>query len=450
MPLKDGRIYVEVPCSCGSTVGVTSGTFGSYCPTCGRSVFTSNYKDQLNEEIRYVVHTEKLKIRKERGEKGKKEDFSVGSSVFLSSCASCGGTLSADNVFIVDGETVCKNCYENEIPKCKGCGQRHFKQNLKKGLCQGCAESYMTCPTCGEVYDKRKKKCFEVEGKTLCDNCCPTYLNQKGIHFDGYSRKPTPTYYGEKEVGYYFGVELEMDNSQRRNEFMARSFTDEVYYKSDGSLGPGGCELVTYPATLAYHMNELPWKKILSEAKKCGYKSHMGSSGSSGSPTCGLHIHVSKSAFGRNSDDIDKREAKLLLLFDKFWDQLVIFSRRDRASLERWAKRYASFDITKDQLNDIVHKAKSANSGDRRHAVNFTGNGGATIEFRLFRGTLNYNTLIASIQLIDMFIEASKLTTKKVQSLTWTEFAEEGMAKYVEFNEYITRLRSAEKNQGKI
>ena len=449
MPLKDGRICVVARCVCGQEVKVCSGTYGTYCPACGKTIFTAAHNSELNEEIRKMVKSEKLKIRISKKNKSFLEnDFSVGSSVFLSNCKECGSALNADSVFIVDGETVCRNCYENKVSRCKGCGERHFKQNMKNNLCEGCIVSFASCPNCGETYDRRRVRTFEVEGKTYCDGCVPTYLHQKGIIFDGYSRKPRPVFFGDKEVGIFFGVELEMDNSERRNEFMARSHTEEVYYKSDGSLGHGGCEMVTHPCTLDYHTTELPWQTILSAAKSCGYKSHMGTSGdrSSNSPTCGLHIHVNRHAFGKSPESRDKREAKLLLLFDKFWPQLSLFSRRDKTSLQRWAKRYADFDVPSEQLDAIIKKAKGENSGDRRYAVNFTANDGATVEFRLFRGTLQRETILASIQLINLFIEASKLTTERVQSLAWVEFCNDGCERYPEFAGYIARLRKSKKN----
>jgi hypothetical protein len=448
MPIKDGRVYVSVKCVCGTENGISSGNYGTYCSGCGKAVLASAYTDDINAEIRKVVKEEKLKLRRS----GKSSDFSVGGSSLLSICKHCGAPLNAGSIYVVDGETVCRKCYENDIPKCKGCGERHFSKLLKNMLCEGCAISFIVCDNCQATYDKRRHKPIVVEGKTYCNSCVKKYLSSHNIIFHDHSHKPRACFFGDKEDGYFFGAEVEMDNSDRRNEFMATANCEEIYFKSDGSLGNDGVEVVTHPATLKYHMEELPWENIFTAAKKCGFRSHTGCSGGSGSacPTCGLHIHVSKTAFGRSGDERDKREAKMLVLFDKFWPQLVIFSRRDKKALETWARRYASFDVTKDELTSIITKAKGENGHGKHLAVNFNGNGGDTIEFRLFRGTTNRETLMASMQLLEMLIDFTKKPTAKVQAVTWEDFCEEASGKYYEFRGYISRLRSMPRYEGKI
>jgi hypothetical protein len=446
MPLKNGRISIEVSCSCGCKTSVQSGTYGSYCLSCGRPIFSSEFRDDFNEEIRAVVKAEKLKIRHSTKTL---PDLSVGSSLILSNCEICGGPLDPSQLFIVDGAVACKKCFEH-LPTCKNCGETHLKTNLKNGLCEGCAISFKKCPTCGNVYDIRKYKTVILDEKEYCDSCLGTYLGAHNIHFQQYSYKPTPCFFGDKETanGRFFGVELEMDNSPRRKEFMALSYCEEIYYKPDGSLSCG-VEVVTHPATLEYHMRELPWDRILSAAKRCGFKSHTGTSGdgSGASPTCGLHIHVSKEAFGQTTAKRDSNEAKILVLFDKFWPQLAVFSRRDPRSLERWAKHYANFDVSNDQMTDIIKRAKG--ECGKYSAVNLGANSGATVEFRLFRGTTNKETILASIQLLDLMFDAMALPTKRVHTMTWDEFILSG-EKYAEFTNYIARLRGMSRNKGKI
>ena len=47
----------------------------------------------------------------------------------------------------------------------------------------------------------------------------------------------------------------------------------------------------------------------------------------------------------------------------------------------------------------------------------------ATIEFRLFRGTLKYNTFIATLELVNLIVEtAIYYTEDELQKLSWSEF----------------------------
>ena len=48
-----------------------------------------------------------------------------------------------------------------------------------------------------------------------------------------------------------------------------------------------------------------------------------------------------------------------------------------------------------------------------------------TIEFRLFRGTLKYNTFIAALELVDAICDtAISLTDEGIASMSWSEFVD--------------------------
>ena len=454
MPIVDGRVVLEVQCKCGTKTNITSGSLGGYCSNCALPIKTSDYRDQINHEIQKVILDERKRIRKDKKENGEAyhEDYSVGSSVLISACGLCGGSLGG-TIYVIDGEPLCQTCYKDKTKKCSGCGTIHLSKHLKNGVCSLCKVSFKDCPSCGHTYDKRLYRTFEIRGKTYCNQCCVTYITKHNLGIQSFSYKPYPVFFGSTgEAGeYHLGAEIEMDNSKRLNEFLCKSHCKEIYYKTDGSLTSGeSVETVSHPCTLKYHMEEPMWKRVLDAAHSSGLRSHSGSSRdpTSRSPTCGLHIHVGREAFGATAEERDAREAKLLILFDKFWDQVVIFSRRDKHSLERWAKRYADFDVSKEQLSDIIKKAKGTNGSDRRFAVNIcNGTRGAgigeqnTIEFRVFRGTLNLETLIASFQLIALLVEATNKSTSEVQQLTWEEFRDNGIEKYSEFAGYIKRLQ---------
>jgi len=68
---------------------------------------------------------------------------------------------------------------------------------------------------------------------------------------------------------------------------------------------------------------------------------------------------------------------------------------------------------------DVLYTAK--HKGDRYTCVNLTPS--QAIEFRMFRGTLKYNTLIATLQMVEIICDvASALSDNEIKKLTWTEF----------------------------
>ena len=84
--------------------------------------------------------------------------------------------------------------------------------------------------------------------------------------------------------------------------------------------------------------------------------------------------------------------------------------------MNRWASRYGISNTAKDTYKN----AKDKHCG-RYVAVNLENY--ATIEFRLFRGTLKYKTFIATLQLVDEICSlALKLSDKELESMSWSDF----------------------------
>ena len=92
------------------------------------------------------------------------------------------------------------------------------------------------------------------------------------------------------------------------------------------------------------------------------------------------------------------------------------FSRRTESQMSRWAARYGY----KNKPKEILDHAKS--SGDNRYTcVNITN--WNTIEFRMFRGTLKYNTLIATLELVNQICEyAIRHSDDDLAKISWSEF----------------------------
>lgn len=210
-------------------------------------------------------------------------------------------------------------------------------------------------------------------------------------------------------------MELEIDgagedNSSAREvmEIANSNGLENLYCKHDGSLDDG-FEMVTHPMTLDYHRKEMPWKKILHCAVDMGYTSHQAG-------TCGLHVHVNRDAFGDTERAQDAVIARILFFFEKNWEELLKFSRRTQHQLDHWAARYGY----KDHPKELLDHAKKGHAG-RYTSVNLTN--ADTIEFRIFRGTLKYNTLIVTLQLLDRICDVALfLSDDEIKAMSWTTF----------------------------
>jgi hypothetical protein len=152
----------------------------------------------------------------------------------------------------------------------------------------------------------------------------------------------------------------------------------------------------------------MPWAEVLTALKEMGYVSH-------NAGTCGLHCHISRDALGDTQEEQEDTIARILYFIEKHWEELVKFSRRTQNQLERWAARYGYKDSPKELL-------KHAKGGYGRYTcLNLSPD--ETIEFRMFRGTLKKNTIIATLQLIDRIIDlALDLSDWELKSMSWTTF----------------------------
>ena len=84
--------------------------------------------------------------------------------------------------------------------------------------------------------------------------------------------------------------------------------------------------------------------------------------------------------------------------------------------MNRWSARYG-YEKTGKQILD---KAKKGNTG-RYAAVNLCPY--QTIEFRLFRGTLKCNTLLAALELVNAICDiAMTMTEDEIANQSWSEF----------------------------
>lgn len=335
-------------------------------------------------------------------------------------CSICGEVHERTDLTNFDNQLLCADCLNELTSVCSRCGARVWNSNCCEGddliLCESCYDHYYTtCDDCGRIIPNEDVYYTDEddEERSLCWNCYERAQREdREIH--DYYYKPTPIFFGNGPR--YFGVELEIDGggeiSGNARDILGVANSDgkaHLYCKHDGSL-EDGFELVSHPMSVEYHLNQMPWPEILQEARRLGYCSHQGG-------TCGLHIHVSRDAFGRTPEKQDAAIARVLYFVEKHWEEILKFSRRTPRQLERWASRYGY----KEKPREILEHAKLGYHGGRYTCVNLENS--ATIEFRMFRGTLKLNTFLATLQFVNRICDVALfMSDEELKAMSWTTF----------------------------
>lgn len=348
-------------------------------------------------------------------------------------CSICGARIAEGEYNYFDGQILCDDCLEQHTTVCDCCSNRIWNDHAEGDqfitLCYRCYENhYTTCEDCGRLihYDDAN---YDDDNDLPYCNQCYAKLSNRSIH--AYNYKPEPIFYGSGDL--FMGVELEIDGAGEIQD-NAKSIlnvgnqkAEHIYCKHDGSLNEG-FEIVSHPMTLDYHLREMKWREVMEEALEMDYLSHNTSS-------CGLHVHVGRSAFGESEIEQESAIGRVVFFVEKHWNELVKFSRRTAANLNRWASRYATISET---AKETYSKAKAKYAG-RYVAVNLENY--TTIEFRMFRGTLRYKTFVATLQLVEEICKlANNLSDIELEAMSWCDFVS-GISKE-EKSELIEYLKS--------
>ena len=331
-------------------------------------------------------------------------------------CDGCRNRHLNENKTHIDNYNLCDDCFRYHYKECADCGSLHMRSRMyisydEEWICNDCIDNYIRCDRCGEYYPESMILYDDDTNNDYCESCME-YLRSHVIH--SYDHKPDPIFYGT-DSDLFMGVELEIDKGGESHE-NARSILNILnnsnkfaYAKHDGSLS-NGFEIVSHPATLKYHCIS-NWQDAMNEAIEMGYKSH-------NTRTCGLHVHVSRDALGYDEEDREDTIAKIIYFIEKNWDDVLLFTRRDEDLMEEWASRYGLYDGDVDGTYD---NAKYESSCSRYKCVNLENE--HTIEFRMFRGTLKYNTFIATLQFVnEICMQAMRHTIDEIEAYTWSDF----------------------------
>lgn len=331
----------------------------------------------------------------------------------LLTCDFCGCELCEDTAVFFDAHTLCDDCFGDRSVTCDCCGERIWNEddfgNDSISLCERCYDhNYTRCESCDCLL--HNDEVYYDDEYPYCHDC---YHEDSGSIHD-YSYKPNPIFYGDGNR--YFGVELEIDDGGKSRSnadkllCIANSNDENIYIKSDGSLNDG-MEIVTHPMSLDYHKSEMPWTKLCEKALDLEYKSHK-------TTTCGLHVHVNRTTFGETREEQDNCISRVLYFVEHHWEELLKFSRRSEYTMNRWAARYGYKNTPK----EILEHAKKGCNG-RYSCINLQN--WNTVEFRMFRGTLKVNTIIATLELVDLICQyALTFDDEEISKVSWTEFVE--------------------------
>ena len=357
---------------------------------------------------------------------------------------------------------ICKDCIKKNnlkiCPKCHKVVSRFYKvqDNGKEiGVCVDCRRDfYEHCFGCGKYYPK--ETLTEVDGKMVCNTClsdttkyghcknCGNYYLVSGdngaLGMCGACYHIFSSYHGDilsyhvpyrlpwlgKDNECHYGVEMEMDRGGERDIFSKKIhdiFEKKVVLMHDGSLDDG-FEIISPPATFNAHMQNLKWKEGFTAALRMGYLSDKVN-------TCGLHVHVDRAYF---NDTKEVLEDKFAMLFANNIDWIRPFSRRKNyryCSYEGLEEKTTVEEVLKNKVSNVKNCDKSKN-----HSVAINFGNKNTIEIRIFKGTLNYATFVATMQFMSMFTTFIKYKSLgSLAKITFKDFL--SMAKVKNYKEFI-------------
>jgi hypothetical protein len=364
-------------------------------------------------------------------------------------CTECSNVLNEDTR-THENIQICDDCYYESVGYCDYCGYSYM-QNFEdigrfrdfgvnnhshmlfvdgEHICSGCVHE---CPSCETLHTTQE----------MSWECCPEEDEQEELlHY--YSFRPSMKYWNYKngilswgwtaKLGeLYMGIEIEIEKVSRLvREAMEYDGTEDwhspnfYYWKADGSLSMSGAELVTMPATLEAHARRFPFEQM--------DKLHKAGARAWAYEQCGMHIHVSRSAFG----------AAHMWKFIKFQlfnhDKLAIIAGRDSEQWASWGNETMS-DARKSAKQYVKQGPAFAN---RYSALNF--NNSDTVELRYFRSNIAPHGIMRNLELVHaMWAYTKQMTVRQYIDNRWS------FTPFVEFMQdkpqYITIYRYI-KNEG--
>lgn len=317
---------------------------------------------------------------------------------FYSEAKKDGGKIQGQSVFeYLNNNTWIRSlrCWRDELQdnfsscyfECNDCSHLGFEDE-GRDVCN----DYLVCYHCSQNYYYNQSEGYYQDEPDDEDEDDSSYENIGSYHSSKKHLGHIPSNFDNRTPKVLIGLELEMEcDEDHDKDEQAGHLLDAIgKYKGyqyalceeDGSLNDG-FEMVTSYTGLDVHKTQLQFFKN----KFYGMTSHNTS-------TCGLHVHICK------SDMTTLHGAKMVFFINDAKNHSLVkaIARRDNAS-------YACIKdkkTDKSWLKDVVRNTKDKKNqlrglnSDRYEALNF--NNERTIEFRLFKGSLKYDTIMACLE----------------------------------------------------
>lgn len=369
-------------------------------------------------------------------------------------CADCGREIDLENddYEVVNDEYVCQHCIEENYSQCYECGEYYYTNDMtwtdNGWVCDDCICEYEECADCGEWYRKDDmywitnpdgddyyvcESCYD--GEMYCDEC---FQDCSGgiMGYHDFSDWEEHSHVGDTSIIKGFELEIEDIGSGLSCSDMAdvlrEVLGDFCVFETDGSLDDG-FEVISHPFSMEWlyeHQDMI--KRMFDKLNRYSYGD---------TNNTGLHVHVNRAQLNQDANlTRDEVIDNILLIMETFKDELTKFSRRDYGELQRWAKFLTDDEVDKGQIDS--EKGKS-----RYQALNLTKD--ATIEFRLFKSTDDFDTFMATIELVDRIVELAK---DDIDGLTWSHICNYGqyLTQYTETTDTVLRLAKVEEPQEEV